>query len=406
LQLFPPEFQGKPSAYKRVRRLVHGETVQRSDLSEERLSQLLQTAALQQLGEAEEVWVVLDSSDLRKPHAEQMEALMTVRDLDGRFVPGYRVLNALAITPGARGLLYHRLFSSQEAGFKSEPHEYREAVRSVGRALAQQAAPPVVTWLLDRAFDDQACWGTIWEQDDQLVVRLKHLDRLIRAPDRRGRWRATKVEHYGFRLPEVTRLQTKLRVRIGRQRKARLQAVTVILYGGPMEVRYQVGRETEQEPQSRRVWLLRAQVQGSDTRLWLMTNHPVDTPAGAQRVYQMYRMRWAVEDAFKFIKQSLGWEEVQLLSLAGVRSLVALAAIAAGFLFQWGVTLDWETVRLLARLGGWIPRKNAKPGKIILTRGLRRLLDLLSARAILEDYLHQHGHLPPQIAEFLPEDFL
>jgi len=51
------------------------------------------------------------------------------------------------------------------------------------------------------------------------------------------------------------------------------------------------------------------QVLGSDTGLWLMTDQPVDTPEGAQRVYQMYRMRWSVEDAFQFIKQSLGRED-------------------------------------------------------------------------------------------------
>jgi len=107
---------------------VHGETVKRSDLSEKKLAEALQAAAMKQLAGAEEVWVALDSSDLRKPHAEQMEALLQVRDLDGQLVPGYRVLNALGITPGARGLLYHRLFSSQEDDFKSEPHEYREAV--------------------------------------------------------------------------------------------------------------------------------------------------------------------------------------------------------------------------------------------------------------------------------------
>lgn len=384
---------------------MHGETVRRSDLSEEKLSKALQTAGLRQLTGAEEVWVALDSSDLRKPHAEQMEALMQVRDLDGKLVPGYRVLNALGITPGARGLLYHRLFSSQEADFKSEPHEYREAVRSVGRAFGQLDKPAAVTWLLDRAFDDQALWGVIWEQEDRLVVRLQHLDRLIQAPDEAGRWRKTKVELHGFRLPEVARIKTKLRVRIGRQKKACLQEVTVILYGGPMRVWHQIGRETKQEPQVKEVWLMRAQVLGSNTRLWLMTDHPVDTPQAAQRVYQMYRTRWAIEDAFKFIKQSLGWEEVQLLSLEAVRSLVALAAVAAGFLFELGVSLEWEAVQLLAQLGGWIPRKHATPGKIILTRGLRRLLDMFAVRSVLDHYLNQHGSLPPQVAAFLPDDF-
>jgi hypothetical protein len=349
--------------------------------------------------------MVLDSSDLRKPHATEMEALMEVRDLTGQLVPGYRVLNALGITPGTRSLLYHRLFSSTEDGFKSESLEYRRAVHSVGSALQREGVQAEVTWLVDSAFDDRAFWGVVWEAGQHLVCRLRHLDRWIRAPDRRGRWQKTKVERYGFRLPEVARVETELRVRLGKQRKAKKQPVTVLLYAGPMKVDYQVGRETEQEAQVKEVWLMRTQVLGSNQRLWLMTDHPIETAEDARRVFQMYQMRWAVEDAFKFIKQSLGWEEVQVLGLEAIRFLVALAAVAAAFLFDWGVTLEWEEVQLLARLGGWIPRNNAKPGKIILSRGLRRLFDLLATRAFLKAYLDHHQALPPQIAAFLPDDF-
>jgi len=370
------------------------------------MGEALQQAGARRLAGAEEVWVALDTSDLRKPHAAEMEALMEVRDLQGRPVPGYRVINALGITPGTRSLLYHRLFSSTEAGFKSEPYEYRQAVTSVGAALAREGSDPDVTWLLDRAFDDRAYWGVVWEQKQHLVCRLQHLDRLIRAPDKLGRWQKTKVERYGFRLPEIAGVETKLRVRRGNQRKAKKQKVTVLLYAGPMKVAYQVGRETEQEPQTKQVWLLRVQVLGSSSRLWLLTDHPVESAEDARRVFQMYRMRWAVEDAFKFIKQSLGWEEVQVLALEAIRFLVALAAVAAAFLFEWGATLQWEGVQLLARLGGWIPRKHAKPGKIILSRGLPRLIDLMAARAILKDYLDHHDALPPQIAAFVPDDFL
>jgi len=384
---------------------VHGETRKRSALDEGQMREALQQAGARRLAGAKEVWVALDTSDLRKPHAAEMEALMEVRDLQGRLVRGYRVINALGITPGARGLLYHRLFSSTEAGFKSEPYEYRQAVTSVGAALAREGSAAEVTWLLDRAFDDRAFWGVVWEQEQHLVCRLQHLDRLIRAPDKLGRWQKTKVERYGFRLPEVAAVETELRVRLGNQRQAKKQKVTVLLYAGPMKVVYQVGRETEQEPQTKQVWLLRAQVLGSSNRLWLMSDHPIESAADAQRIFQMYRMRWAVEDAFKFIKQSLGWEEVQVLTLEAIRFLVALAAVAAAFLFEWGATLEWEGVQLLARLGGWVPRKNAKPGKIILSRGLRRLIDLMATRAILKDYLHHHDKLPPQIAAFLPDDF-
>lgn len=50
--------------------------------------------------------------------------------------------------------------------------------------------------------------------------------------------------------------------------------------------------------------------------------------------------RWAVEGSFEFTKQVLGWEDVQLLDLEEVRMLVAVGLVAAGFLYELGVTLE------------------------------------------------------------------
>ena len=117
----------------------------------------------------------------------------------------------------------------------------------------------------------------------------------------------------------------------------------------------------------------------------------------AMRIFVMYRQRWAVEDSFKVTKECLGWEEVQVLDLHGIRTLVAMAWVVAGFLYQLGVTLEWAEVQLLAKLGGWVPHKDRRPGKITLMRGLRRLLDMLATQAILSDVATQPGGLPPKI---------
>ena len=69
--------------------------------------------------------------------------------------------------------------------------------------------------------------------------------------------------------------------------------------------------------------------------------------------------------------------------MEAVCTLVALAWVAAGFLYELGVTLEWAEVQLLAKLGGWAPHKDRKPGKLVLTRGLQRLLELLATEAIL-----------------------
>jgi hypothetical protein len=97
-----------------------------------------------------------------------------------------------------------------------------------------------------------------------------------------------------------------------------------------------------------------------------------------------------VEDSFKFLKTWLGWEDVQVLDWQALRTLVALAWIAAGFLYELGVSWDWAEVQLLAKLGGWEPHKDRKPGKITLQRGLGRLLEMLATQAMLAEYETTH----------------
>jgi hypothetical protein len=127
----------------------------------------------------------------------------------------------------------------------------------------------------------------------------------------------------------------------------------------------------------------------------------VTSAEAALEIFRMYRQRWSIEDAFKIGKQCLGWEDVQVLALEAVRTLVALGWVAAGFLYELGVTLEWAEVRLLTRLGGGEGRANRPPGKLVLTRGLRRLLDHLATEAILTDEIRQRGGLPPRLAALL-----
>src|SRR6266481_5658554 len=136
-----------------------------------------------------ELWLVADCSDLRKPYATEMPYLMQVPALDGKgLVPGYRTLNVLGITPGRRGILYHRLLSSQAPGFVSEPAEVQEALETVSAALRPLKANKTITWITDRGFDDVAVWRTIWEQKEHVLCRIYHTERTVAIEDGQGHW--------------------------------------------------------------------------------------------------------------------------------------------------------------------------------------------------------------------------
>lgn len=391
---------------QRVIRFAQGESTQRSSVNAEELTARLRERGVAQLAEgtSEEVWLIADSSDLRKPYAKRLPALMQVRQLDGALVPGYRTLTVLGVVPGRRGILYHRLFSSEEPGFISEPHEVQVALQTVSAAISPLKAERAVSWLLDSGFDDVAVWRTIWEQQEHLVCRVKHQNRHLEYETVQGEWQPGALSQALLHLRPLATAQTEMVVTRGRQPSPKLQPVTAEIAACPLRLSYEsnVRRNEAGAVRQQELWLVEVRLLKTKLEPWLLiTDWPVEEAESALRLFRMYRQRWAVEESFKFTKGCLGWEEVQLLDLRAIRTLLALAWVAAGFLYELGVTLEWPEVQLLARLGGWSMRKDRKPGKIVLTRGLQRILDMLVTKALLAAYQHEHGALPPRIAALL-----
>jgi hypothetical protein len=313
-------------------------------------------------------------------------------------------MNVLGITPSRRGILYHRLFSSKEEDFLSESLEVQRALKTVSQALDKLKQGVTVTWIEDSGFDDVAVWRTIWEQGERLVCRLKHRERLIEYQSEQGQWIEGDIERARQLLRLVAKTETEMVVRRGRQKRAKRQRIPVEIYACPIRLTYEtnVRREGSGETVQKEVWLVEVRLPGTRLKPWLLlTDWPVTDADSAVRIFQMYRQRWAVEDSFRFVKDTLGWEEVQLLDLQGIRTLLALGWVAAGFLYELGITLDWEEVQLLARLGGWVPRRDNKPGKIVLTRGLRRIHELLITQTFLDRYRSEHGDLPPGVVSLI-----
>lgn len=374
-----------------------GESTLRSELDAEHLMQVVRREGAAQLAEASELTLILDGMELRRAGADAQESLMQVRDLDGRLVNGYRSFNVLGMgADGERGLLYHRLFSSEEAGFRSENTEWRQALAETEACLKGYGGPQ--TWVMDRGFDNDEVWWWIWNHSESHVVwRASHMGRIVLwcTPD--GCWEERYLDATFAHLRRMATAETTLTVRMPGQKRAARQPVLVDVAAVPIRVYAPQDKERTKD-----VWCVQVAVRNARQDPWvLLTDWPVTDEASALRIFRFYRKRWAVEDTFKFIKSAFGIEEVQMLKLKAVRTLVALAWVAAAFLFHLGLTLDQPEVRLLARLGGWEERPNRPPGKIILTRGLRRILDMFAADAILQDYKNQHGDLPPFVKQLL-----
>lgn len=394
---------------QRVLRMAKGESTKRSSLNAEHLSEHLRQVGIEALQkeEEEEIWLVADGSNLRKPYAQSLPYLMQVKDERGKLVPGYRSLTVLGMTPGHRGVLYQKVLSCQEPDFLSEPAEVQMMLSTVSQALVPLKAKREMTWILDCGFDDVAAWRTIWEQQEHVVCRVYHRERQVDFQTEQGEWVQGSLEQAAQRLRLLARVQTTMEVPLGKQKHPKKQDVEVEVSGCSCRLTYdrevRRGHSRRGQRVQKDLWLVQVRVVGCSWEpWWLLTDWPVETEVEAARLFGMYRQRWGIEESFKFTKTCLGWEQVQVLDWQAIKTLVALAWVAAGFLYEMGVTFSWEEVQLLARLGGYEPHKNRSPGKMVLLRGLSRLLELLSTQAILSRYASEHGGLPPKIAAFLP----
>jgi hypothetical protein len=275
----------------RIIRLASGESTQRSELDAVHLTKQLREAAVEHLAQAseEELWLVADCSDLRKPYATEMPYLMQVPDLDGKgLLPGYRTLNALGITPGRRGILSHRLFSSQAPGFVSEPAEVQAALQTVSQSLLPLKASKTITWITDGGFDDVAGWRTMWEQHEPVVSRIYHKERTVMWQDQQGNWMQGTVGQAQQQVRPLARVETTLEVQRGQQRHPKRQPVEVDIAACPVRLTYSTGvrRQEPGEVVTKDLWLVHVQVRGTTQAPWLLlTDWPVEDEQGALRIF-------------------------------------------------------------------------------------------------------------------------
>ena len=215
----------------------------------------------------------------------------------------------IGLTPGRRGLLYHRLFSSQAPEFVSEPAEVQQALSTVSQALVPLKEHKTVTWLLDSGFDDVAVWRTIWEQQEHLVSRLYHTDRKVSFQDRQGDWHEGDIAQATSELRPLAQVETTLEVKRGKQVRSKKQPVQVELAACPLRVSYwtNVRRKGQGQLVTRQVWLVQVRVLGGDWEPWLLlTDWPVTDAPSAVRIFTMYRERQECGGRFQILENLPG----------------------------------------------------------------------------------------------------
>ena len=356
-----------------------------TDLEPSKINDILLEQACEKLSCAKKIDVIHDPSDIRKPHSKKAEKLGKVRDLNGDIINGYSTHNAVALVPGDKAvhLLSHVSYSNKDpkflkadfikkikAGKSFEGDKEAKAlydsgdyfnkktlsigeIKKIGKALKSKNPEAVITHILDREFDDNDYLNFIdAELDQEFIIRAKK-SRALEGRDVDGKKLKLNKADFDHEGEKVFQKLT-----IGKQC---IQDGKIIISFGGFEGYNAV----------------KIRINGRDgNRIFkddmvLLTNKKVSTTEEAYEVYMGYVSRAKIEYVFKFLKQGLGWEEMQIKNFKGIQNLLAVCFYVASYLYEMGKEKAYDDYAiLLAKLGDG----KGKVTKHFIIKGIRKLL--------------------------------
>ncbi|MEO0257368.1 MAG: transposase [candidate division WOR-3 bacterium] len=295
----------------------------------------------------EEVIVCLDTSSIEKPHSTMMENIAKVIRSDKKgTVNGFTLISGIAVSGKKRALVCHRVFSRETDSYISDNKEHEAEVARAREILDRQG----IIWNGDRLYDSWFFIDLFLQNGDHFVIRA-------------GKNRRVKV--VGMK-EEVNLLDWAMRlspssssyVKVKKQNKRTKLELSwgQFLYRGKV------------------LNLVKAHLSCFRNPLILITDMRVRDADEAMRVYEIYSMRWAVEDYLKFMKECLGSDSFQVRSWQSIQSLSSITALTGGYIYSLGAEADNKVILLIAKLGAWSGLKNHRPGKKLITRGLMWLM--------------------------------
>jgi hypothetical protein len=115
----------------------------------------------------------------------------------------------------------------------------------------------------------------------------------------------------------------------------------------------------------------------------LFTNKQVSCEDEAFLIYKIYMKRSRIETVFKFLKEGMGWESIQLRDFEAIKNLLSISFFLASYLYEVGAQeCHDDFVILLAELGGG----KDKVTRHFIFKGIQTLLAKHRVDRILENH--------------------
>lgn len=251
--------------------------------------------------------LLIDPSDVCKPHAKKMQHLAFVRDgSTGEIVKGYWMCEVVACECERRRIapLYQSLYSADAPGFVSENNEIMKAVELVSTQTQKRGV-----WVMDRGGSRRVLLDDFLDNSLRFIVRLRSDFTLA------FRGAARSALKIAANCPMV------YSEAIVKEEGGEQKGYTIHFGFRPVKI---PGRDEQ-------MYLVVVKGFGEEP-LMLVTNLALKrTRKSLWFVVGGYLTRWRVEDTIRFIKQSYRLEDIRVRGYRSLKNLVALVLCAAYF---------------------------------------------------------------------------
>jgi hypothetical protein len=240
--------------------------------------------------------VVIDLSEIAKPHARRMAHLCKVRDAsstDKRITRGYWLFEAYA--EPSRGMLVPLMvvvFSTRQRRFLSQNHVVLNAMERLDGLLGERGI-----FLFDRGFDARVFLDALLDWRRRFVLRLRTTRDLICRDGRKRR-----VGRLALRVVRPHDDYGTVRATLVRLPK---RSEPLLFVATPH-------RRNDPRPIKLLAWL-------GDKATCLRS---------ARRCRRLYFRRWRAEDGIRFLKSGLGLETVRVMTWHRLEHMITLAVLA------------------------------------------------------------------------------
>lgn len=371
-------------------------------------SQQIQAVVLGKSGiatrDSKRLYVLHDGCDIRKPSSRDMEYIGDVLSLSKQVVAGYKSMNSVAVDPDKQSLdlVFHELYSNKHPHFVSQeslqnpallsPESialsksgqainskilYQKSITASHTALKSDNPSVELTHISDREFDDVEHFEFISGLNDRFITRLK-LSRLsnesqaVLTPKGKVSKRLAPIKLCEKRVLTHTYEYSLLKLTIKGKHYSRVR----------------VRMEWEALVLNLNTyWVLRITLFTSSKKaifanpMLLITNGLIDSLSTAIEIYHAYLMRFKIEFVFKFLKQNLGLETIQIRDWHSIKNLLALVFFMVGYFKELETDLKKDP---MAQFIADLALSKGKVTEYFLLKGIEKLVSFMQVKELID----------------------